>query len=337
MGAIVVVGAGIGGLSAAHALKRAGHDVLVLERSPALSAGAGLVLWPNAVKGLDEIGVGAAVREIGAEVTLTSVIDRQGRELSNIDIVAIAERDGAPMLLVERADLHAVLAAGLDEVRCDAAVASVDPAGVTLQSGERIDADAVIGADGIGSVVREHVAPDAQVLDAGKIAIRAVVPVDAGVGHAYEAWGRKELFGIVGLPGARTHWYYEAIATLDEHPDALELVRKRACDFPAPFPTLVEKTDPTDLLVHPIRTVSPLERWTRETVTLLGDAAHAMEPNLGQGAAQAIEDAVALGKAFNANADVTTALAAYDHTRRPQALQIQRQSARMARIALANR
>src|SRR5690349_4877293 len=130
---VVVVGAGIGGLCAARAVALAGHEAVVLERSPAGAAiGAGLLLWPNAVHALGALG----------------------------------RRAGAPMLVVERPTLHQVLADGVP-VRYDASVSAVDGRGVSVAGGERLDADAVIGADGIGSVVREHVCAGTRPIDSG--------------------------------------------------------------------------------------------------------------------------------------------------------------------------
>jgi 2-polyprenyl-6-methoxyphenol hydroxylase-like FAD-dependent oxidoreductase len=337
MSKVIVVGAGIGGLSAAHALGRTGCDVLVVEREPTPSVvGAGLVLWPNAVRALDEIELGEAVRGIGAQATQTSVIDSRGRRLSDIDTAAIAERVGAPMLLVERPSLQAVLARGL-EVRVGATVTSVNDVGVTLDTGEQLAADAIVGADGISSVVRAHVAPDARVLDTGKMAVRAVAPIEVGAGRACEAWGSGELFGVAGLLDGRSYWFYETTSARLGSEDVLATLRLRVREWPAPFPELVKKTDLAALLVHPIRTVAQLKQWSRGSATLLGDAAHAMEPNLGQGAAQAIEDAIALGRALIAENDITRAFAVYAGARQSRTRRIQRESARMARIALASR
>src|SRR5689334_13769152 len=152
MGRVVVVGAGIGGLCAARAVALAGHEPVVLERSPVGTAiGAGLLLWPNAVHALDALDHGAAVRAVAAPARRALMRDAAGRVISELDVDALGRRAGAPMLVVERPALHAVLADGMP-VRYGDAVSSVDKRGVTLASGDRIDGDAVIGADGIGSV-----------------------------------------------------------------------------------------------------------------------------------------------------------------------------------------
>jgi 2-polyprenyl-6-methoxyphenol hydroxylase-like FAD-dependent oxidoreductase len=333
MGRIVVAGAGIGGLCAAHAIRRAGYDAVVLERSPQLSTvGAGLGLWPNAVHALDWIGAGEEVRQIGSHVKRSSLTDRRGRELGGFDFVSISARMGAPMLVVERPALHAILARGLD-IRTNAAVESADEHGVTLDTGEQIEADAVVGADGVGSAVRAYVAPEARVVETGKIGVRAIAPMDLGEDLLCESWGTGDLFGAASLPGGRTFWYYVTARPDFQPTRAFDELRQVSHGWAGPYRELVESSDPRALLVHPIRTVTRPRQWSRGTVTLLGDAAHAMEPNLGQGAAQAIEDAVDLGRALFDGEPVVGAFAAYARRRGPLAHRVQRESARMARMA----
>lgn len=329
---IVIVGGGIGGLCAARAVALAGYEPVVLERSPVGNAiGAGLMLWPNAVHALDALGHGSAVRSVAAPAKHAVFRDAAGRTLSEVDSEMMGRRAGAPMLVVERPALHEVLAAGV-AVRYDSAVSAVDERGVILAGGERVDADAVIGADGIGSVVREHVCPGAQPVDTGYTVIRGIAAHDIGHGEAFEAWGCGEIVGGAALPGARSYWFYEAPSALVER-DPLAIVG--ATNWPAPIPAQLAATPPESILVNRILRLAALPAWTRGTVALLGDAAHAMEPNLGQGAAQTIEDAEALLVALRASNELPRALTAYATARRRRAHMFQRESSRFARIALS--
>ena len=330
---IVIVGGGIGGLCAARAVSLAGHEAVVVERSPAGSAvGAGLVLWPNAVHALDALGFGAAVRSVAATAQHTVFRDAAGRTLSEVDVERVAKRAGAPMLVVERPALHDVLAAGT-EVRYDSPVSTVDERGVVLADGERVDADGIIGADGVGSAVREHVNPSARPSDCGHTVIRGIAAHDIGKGQAFEAWGRGEIVGGAALPGGRSYWFYEAPTGLVDGRDPLSVVGSGK--WPAPMPALLAATPPESVLVNGIVRLAPLREWTRGTVALLGDAAHAMEPNLGQGAAQTIEDAEALLLALRAHEELAGAFAAYATARRRRAHMFQRESSRFARLALS--
>jgi 2-polyprenyl-6-methoxyphenol hydroxylase-like FAD-dependent oxidoreductase len=330
---VVVVGAGIGGLCAARAVALAGLEPKVLERSPAgTTVGAGLLLWPNAVHALDALGHGRAVRAIAVPVRRTVLRDGAGRSLSEMDVEALGRRAGAPMLVVERPALQAVLGEGV-AVLFDAAVTAVDERGVMLASGERIDSDAVIGADGIGSVARRHVCPSAQPLDSGYTVIRGIAEHDIGRGESFEAWGRGELVGGAALPAGRSFWFYEAPSARIDGKDPPAAVGTER--WPAPIPAQLAATPPEGVLVNRILRLGVLPTWTRGRVALLGDAIHAMEPNLGQGAAQAIEDASALLIALGAGGELSGSLAAYAGARRARARMLQRESSRYARLALS--
>ncbi len=330
---IVVVGAGIGGLCAARAVALAGHEPMVLERSPPGTAiGAGLVLWPNAVQALDALGSGRAVRAVAAPARRALFRGAGGRTLSKVDVEALARRVGAPMLVVERPALQGALAEGM-KVHHGVTVSAVDELGVTLADGERVEGDAVIGADGIGSVVREHVCPGALPLETGYTVIRGIADHEMGRGEAFETWGRGELVGGAALPAGRSYWFYEGPSDLIDGRDPLAAVGAER--WPAPTPAQLDATPPERVLVNRILRLDPLPAWTRGTVALLGDAAHAMEPNLGQGAAQAIEDAEGLLAALRGGGELSGTLSAYAVARRPRARMFQQQSSRFARLALS--
>ncbi len=340
----VVVGGGIGGLAAARGLQVAGWSVRVLERAPALEPlGAGISLWPNAIRALRDLGVQLPTGQAGS-VSGGGILGRDGRRLARTDPSRFPDRHGAPLLATHRADLQDALLAALAPgtvqpgTRVLEVVGGPDVAQVRHSGGEE-RADLVVLADGLGSAGRSVVAgPDPRPRYAGYTAWRAVVPAGAvvpGSTGATESWGRGERFGVVPLADGRVYWFATANtpeggrAPDGEHAEVLRRFR----GWHAPIPDLLLATAPGDVLRHDVYDLRPHPRtYVRGRLALLGDAAHAMSPNLGQGACQALEDAATLGALLPAGGDVGAGLAAYDRLRRPRARRIAARSAQLGRV-----
>ncbi|MEU7525696.1 FAD-dependent monooxygenase [Saccharothrix sp. NPDC042600] len=314
----VVVGGGLGGVAAAVALRKVGWDVVVLERAAEFGeVGAGIGMMPNAMRALDALGLADEVRRIGTPRVAGGVRDRRGRAL-----VRVAA--GEHVVAVHRADMHRVLRSALPE-RCLVT-------GVEVRSVEDLDADLVVGADGIRSRVREELFPGLpRPVYAGATAWRSVTTVPfARELEVGQTLGPGTEFGILPLGDDRVYWYAATLAPAGgAAADELREVRRLVGHWHRPIADLLDATPPGTVLrhdVHELRTPPP--SYVRGRVALLGDAAHAMTPYLGQGACTAIEDGVVLAAAL-ARFDVPEALAHYDRQRRPRGLKV----ARMSRLA----
>ncbi|MER5212089.1 FAD-dependent monooxygenase [Streptomyces sp. NPDC002838] len=332
----VVIGGGIGGLTAAAALHQSGWQVTVLERARSLEpVGAAISLAPNSLRALDVIGLGDEIRDLSAWEGDGGLRTPGGRWLARSDAAAAAERFGGPLVLLHRATLIHSLAAQLPPgaVRTSAAATLVDPgaadrpARVSTPDGE-LEADLVVAADGIRSAVRralfpEHPGP----VYSGFTTWRVVIPVPGAEFASHETWGRGRIWGTHPLQDGRVYAYAAATAPAGQHaPDdeKAELVRRYG-DWHDPIPAVLAAARPEDVRRHDVHHIAePLPAYHRGRVALVGDAAHAMPPTLGQGGNQAIEDAIVLAHRED--------LAAYSAARLPRTTAIARQAVKVGRL-----
>ncbi|WP_226506164.1 FAD-dependent monooxygenase [Pseudomonas sp. MWU16-30317] len=343
---IGILGAGIGGLCAAIALQRAGHQVTVYEQAKAfMRVGADINLTPNAVKALDGLGIGQGVRRFAARPThRISRLWDTGEETSRLEMSDVAERQyGAPQLTIHRADLLTVLAdaCAVEQVQFSkrAVAASQDPDGAVLHfsDGSQARMDVLIGADGIHSVVRNTLFGKESPRFTGVVAFRAVVPASR-VAHVPNIqaftkwWGPTAHSQIVTFPlnrgddififatTAQDSWHEESWTT----PGSVSELRDSYADFHPDARALLDACD--DVLKTALYERDPLPYWTEGRLVLLGDACHPMMPFMAQGAGQAIEDAVVLARALNevqSTEQVSYALRDYQNARMARASQIQ--------------
>ncbi len=256
--------------------------------------------------------------------------DAAGRWLSRADTAELARRYG-PTAMIHRADLLAVLRAAVPDaaLRPGTTVSGVRPDGTVLHSDGESQADLVVGADGVHSVTRHSVWPDGPAPRyAGYTSWRTVTP-PAPVAETSESWGRGERFGYAPLPDGRIYCYATANAPEGASVGGLAELRRRFGGWHDPIPALLDAADPGSVLHHDLYELPPLKTYTCGNVVLAGDAGHAMTPNLGQGACQALEDAVVLGNVM-ASGD---GLGAYDRQRRPRTQMITRRSRRVGAAA----
>ncbi|MCE9565407.1 MAG: FAD-dependent monooxygenase [Planctomycetes bacterium] len=341
----VVIGAGIGGLTAAIALKQTGWDVSVCERAPELrEVGAGITLWTNAVKVLRKLGAGEAVEAAAAPIKTSEVRSWRGKLLIRADFGALGQRLGAPCIGIHRADLQAKLADALGRehiqygMTCVAYNRDGKGANALFAEGDDVRGQILVGADGIKSLVRNQLLGPEQPRYAGYTAWRGVALIDrpeVPVGVTVLAMGRGSQVGMLPIGGGRTYWF----ATQNVPPDGVagpgghkaDLLKLFGNWWPA-FPAAVEATPDAAILRNDIIDRVPVRKWTDGRVALLGDSAHPTTPNLGQGACQAIESGYVLAKCLKEAETAEAGLSAYEQSRFDRTAQITNESWKVGKI-----
>lgn len=331
---IVVVGAGIAGLATAAGLQRSGHEVTIVEERVDTSSGTGISIWPNALAALDRLGLGDAVRDCGGRVTAGAMRSRDGAWLRKPARDRMVTALGEPLVVARRATLMQLLsdtlAPGTVETGLAAEALTVTGRGVriALSDGTSREADAVVGADGVGSVVARHLNGTLNRRYAGYTAWRGVAVHSLNPELAGETMGSGTEFGHVPLGPDHTYWF-----ATERGPEGrtspegeLAYLASKYSGWADPIPAVLAATDPGDVLRNDLYDREEAREWASGPVVLVGDAAHPMRPHLGQGGCQGIEDAAVLVHCLDRTADPAAAFARFVAARRPRAVRLSRES-----------
>jgi 2-polyprenyl-6-methoxyphenol hydroxylase-like FAD-dependent oxidoreductase len=338
---VLIVGGGVAGLTAAIALERQGIDAVVFEQADDLrksQLGAGLSLGLNVARAFEHLGLLDELTQVGAPITHRQFATHKGKELGSAPICPEDEL----VLGVLRPRFHEFLvdAAGDDKLQLGARFERFeqDGDGVTAHfaDGSTARGDVLIGADGIKSAVRAQLLGASEPRYAGYLTRRGVLESEAakdGFERIFLGPGRRFLFYPVG------RWYVYWTAATNEPADAKETgaeikrtVLERFRGWPEPIEALVEATDESSSFIAPTFDRDPVDRWGEGRVTLLGDSAHPMTWDRGQGAGQGIEGAVLLAKELAQGDDPAAALRAWEAKRMPRTAKIVRDSRRVGRL-----
>jgi 2-polyprenyl-6-methoxyphenol hydroxylase-like FAD-dependent oxidoreductase len=320
---ILVVGAGIAGLAAARTLARAGLSAEVVERQPAWGeAGTGIYLPGNAARALRALGLEQAVFERGVVIPRQRVSDERGRLLVEVDLAELWDGVG-PCLALHRADLHDVLLAGAREVpiRMGVDVRGLRERDGTISvefgDGTAGEYDLVIAADGVHSTVRRLAfGSEAAAESVGQVGWRFVTACPAEITTWSVMLGQRTAFLMLPIGNGRVYCYCDVVSSSGEgrHEDLGRLFS----DFAEPVPSLLDSVADRELLHRSTIEEVALDSWVRGRVVLVGDAAHATSPNMAEGAAMALEDALVLADCLRRPEPLPAALSAFEARRRPR-------------------
>lgn len=344
----IILGAGIGGLTTAIALQKAGLECRVYEVAPQfLPLGAGITLAGNAMKAYDYLGIQQQVIDAGYTVQGAAIQTQYGKELAVFYNTTLAQKYGYPLVTIHRADLHQAL---LNEVenasetivlgkKAISFEENTTEVRVQFEDNTTATGQFLIAADGIKSAIRRQLYPQHKIRYAGYTCWRGVCQFPHHLFDAQkmtESWGWGERFGVVPLKGERVYWFMVKNAPYRD-PLMSAFDREKMLNvfghWHQPIPALIEATPETDIIWNDILDISPLKQWGKGRVTLLGDAAHATTPNMGQGACQAIEDAVYLGNVLKKHGASQKSLRLYEQGRKKRTAEVIKRSWRLGKIA----
>ncbi|MDT7688404.1 MAG: hypothetical protein QOE46_1163 [Acidobacteriota bacterium] len=329
---VLIVGGGIGGLSAALALGREGFEPVVFEQASALlDVGAAIAVWPNAMRVLERLGLGSIVLARAGRIERARWLARDGRLYKDFSFSAT----GSPGVALHRADLQSALLHALppESIHLGKTFKGFDVEGEVVRAsfndGEEVECDVLIGADGLHSHVRAQLLGDGEPVYRGYNVWRGIAPLEHAALEphtAFEVYGEGRRFGIGPVGLGRTGWWATANEPLGEPEAASEHGRKLSRLFEgwcAPVTRLIEATPTVTILRNSAYDRPSAARWGRGAVTLLGDSVHPMTPNLGQGGCMAIEDAAVLARCLaKYEGDASAALRAYESRRRTRAARV---------------
>ncbi|MEM8504173.1 MAG: FAD-dependent urate hydroxylase HpxO [Cyanobacteria bacterium P01_D01_bin.1] len=328
---VVVVGAGMGGLTTALAMQRAGYEVEVYDRVKELRpAGAGISLWSNGVKVLNRLGLGPEISEIGGPMQQMAYYAKSGELLTRFSLSPLIDEVGQPPYPVSRTDLQKMLleAVGEENVqlnkRCIAVEQTADGATAVFEDGHRASADLVVGADGTHSIIRTHVlGQKAERRYVGYVNWNGLVPASEDIAPL-DSWdiyvGSGQRASVMPVGGDRFYFFFDVPLPKGTERNSERFKQELSEHFAGwaePVQNLIQQIDPEKTNRVEIHDIEPLETLVKGRIALIGDAAHSTSPDLGQGGCQAMEDAWALANyLLTTNLSVEDALIRYEDSRK---------------------
>jgi len=342
---VIIIGGGIAGLTTAIALQQKNIDFKVFEAVPEIKAvGAGISLAGNAMRALKKLGMDEEVKNRGHLISSMIIEDDKGKRISVLDAEKLSREHGLDNVAIHRADLHQVLLNNVDRNKIFTGKLAIDfeerSEGVTIyfDDGSQEDGTAAIIADGIHSKIRKKLLPGVSPRYSGYTCWRGLVENRWNVQrNAIEAWGANGRFGYVPIGNNKIYWFACKNAPMKDEMMSLfrisDLVDNFK-DYAQPIPEIIKNTSDTDLIWNDIVDLKPISQYAFNRILLLGDAAHATTPNLGQGACMAIEDALDVANEISRQSElIAGAFKSFERRRVPRAHYIVNTSYQLGKLS----
>ena len=340
---VAIAGAGVAGLTAAVALHRLGIEVAVYEKHQGSQQHTtGFTLWSYSADRLAEFGLSPdRLDEVGCAVEMTEVRNQRGRVILPMPVGEVSRKLGADSYEIRRPDLLQALEGELPSgsVRRGQAVRTADVEGkkawMELEGGDRVEADLVIGADGIHSALREVVAGPTELRDSGYRGCSALAPRPEKSMPAQthiDIWGKGGKAGAGDVGRGECRWYLTWKKKEDEDRQTRAQLLEAYRDWDPLMPELIQATPESEIVHHAMFDIAPIETWRKNRIVLVGDAAHATTPFAAMGANMAIEDIAVLVAELQGRDSTEEALEAYEESRKKRAEDVVQKGRRMSRL-----
>jgi 2-polyprenyl-6-methoxyphenol hydroxylase-like FAD-dependent oxidoreductase len=342
---ITIIGAGIGGLTTAIALRKKGFKVTIFEQAKEIKpVGAGIILANNAMQVYKKLGIHKIIEKNGKPISSLKITKPNLKPLSRIDLTHFEQKYNTKNIAIHRGTLQQILIEQLKstEIKLNHKLTSISKNEngyyLIFENGEEFNAKIIIGADGINSIVRTHTLPKNSIRNANQICWRGIAKYklpEKLKGELNEAWGKSERFGFTQIAENKVYWYALKSFKKDKSEFSLKDLVKYFKNYNSSIKEIINSTEKEAINTAEILDLKPTKIWFKDHVCLIGDAAHATTPNMGQGACQAIEDAYTLSECLD-KYETSRAFSEYQNIRLPKAHQIVNTSWLVGKLAHLN-
>ncbi|SDI93568.1 FAD-dependent monooxygenase [Chryseobacterium jejuense] len=322
MNTISIIGAGIGGLTLGNVLQQYGYDFTIYESAPEIKpVGAGIMMAVNAMQVFDKLGLKEKIEGAGNKIHRITLSNESLKPFSKTEILELEKQYNSCNVAIHRAELQRILAENLDQtsIKLNHSLQTIEKKDnyiLDFKNGNQVESTIVFGADGIKSPIRNQILKTGSIRSSGQKCWRGLVDFELPEQHhheAFEMWGKGKRFGFVKISEKKVYWY----ACINEKSFSRYIqIADIFKDFDSLVLNLIEATSKENIICNEITDLTPIPHWYAENLCLIGDAAHATTPNMGQGACQAIEDAYVIGKLLEKSSDFNAAFEEFQKIRR---------------------
>ncbi|AZA89512.1 3-hydroxybenzoate 6-hydroxylase 1 [Chryseobacterium nakagawai] len=339
MNTISIIGAGIGGLTLGNVLKQNGYDFTIYEAAPEIKpVGAGIMMAVNAMQVFDQLGLKEKIENAGNKIHRITIVNESLRPISKTEILDLEHQYNSCNVAIHRAELQRILAQNLDQrsIQLNHSLQKIEKKEnyiLNFQNGTQQESKIVFGADGIKSNIRAQIMKTGTIRSTGQKCWRGLLDFDLPEKfhqEALEIWGKGKRFGFVKISDKKVYWY----ACINEKSfGRYSELKDIFGDFDSLAIKLIEATSKENIICNEITDLTPISKWYSENLCLIGDAAHATTPNMGQGACQAIEDAYIIGKLLEKSKDFNSIFEEFQKIRRKKVDYIVKTSRSIGKIS----